>query len=669
MSSKYADLWNQDEKQRKSQQQQQQQPKAVKASYADKWNEGAATPAKRNDSSGGNLATSFLKWLYHPDPVETPISAADRQTMMRTNTGHAQDPVVLPGKQTSAQIRAQQLARQRRNAQEVAQMSPGEVQPSPVKPVYPNGTIGPVKGRTPMELANRSELEKWQDRAHEVQSFIGDPGLYIKNAVDKPIQQTKTVISQLAGDVGKGLTLGALDLDQGKLLGQKVLPTNAEMLQSSGVSQDVANREMTGFKIGDIVPELKGTFFDWDIHPAEWATMGPAVGAASRGLSKITEPVGKFLFSKAPVVLKPLIPTLTRIFNAGLTGSAINTASGLLQGQSAKSIPANAASGFGVGAAFGLVGEGLNTIANAPVAYRANLYKQAVDKMAQWAYGEGKFNSYDEAFQAADNVLSREINSRGGLGNLRPKDLKGFNQAVETMLKKQNRPGVPGDTPRMVDQAIVDSLNSSATNVNQPGIVPKQSQNGAVPVKPMQTSVPVRQPINQPHFPGAPGMFTPIAQPANNMNRQPVRPVQETQTNVPQVQTPPVNVNPVAGQKNGQTKQPWEMTQNEYILSLFSDPENYTDADIENIVHQQNRINHQEILQKEGTDDVQVIIKRWAQKYGIKTPIETTTRDIGSEGLTHTDWKDGKPVKYGINVSKVEPDERLGILRHEFEHV
>ncbi|MGD9154387.1 MAG: diguanylate cyclase, partial [Bacillota bacterium] len=368
---------------------------------------------------------------------------------------------------TSEQMRKQQLAAQQRNIETVSAIPASKIKPSKNGPLYPGSTLEPVVERDRTEVPTQGEITR--ERLHELQNFLGDPALHIQNALNKPAQYAKTVVSQGAGDILKGLSLGAVDLNQGKVLGHQVLPGNAEFLQSSGVSPDIANRELTGFKVGNVIPALKNTIFDWDIHPVEWAAMGPAVGAVSRGLmSKISRPVGEFLYKKAPAVLKPLIPTMTRIVNSGLTGGAVNTASGLLQGQGVEQIPGNFGTGAAFGSAFGLVAEGMNVIARAPMAYRANLYKQAVDKMARWAYGEGRFNSYDEAFQAADNVLSREVNSRGGLRNLRPKDLKGFNQAVEVMLKKSR--GVSGDTTPMVDQAIVDSVNANV--VTSPSNVP-----------------------------------------------------------------------------------------------------------------------------------------------------------------------------------------------------
>jgi hypothetical protein len=486
------------------------------------YDEGDALAAKKTEPKKAQAVPSQLqntvKSLGRPKSDEGAIPADVREYMMRVNTGHAQDPTPEPGKLTYEQIRKQELAEQKRNAEEVATKRPSETKPSKDKPKYPDATIGPAKTKDPNERPNlKSDI-------HEVKSFLGDPGLYVKNATDKPIQQAKTIVSQATGDVGKGLTLGALDLNEGKVFGQKVLPNNAEFLQSSGVSPDIASQETTGFKVGNVVPALKGTFFDWDIHPAEWAALGPAIGAVSRGAMKyISKPAGQFLFKKAPAVLKPLIPTITRIVNSGLTGGAVNTASGLLQGQEAGQIPGNFGTGAAFGFAFGLVGEGLNTIARAPIARRANLYKQAADKMAQWAYGEGKFNSYEEAFVAADRVFQQEVAARGGLGKLRPKDLKAFNQALGNMLKKQQK-GVPGDAPPMVDQAFIENVNANQTGVSpgvppvveppaQPIIPPTDIRSGIVPEQPQNNVLPGGQkesiaPGNQSQETSLPGIST-----------------------------------------------------------------------------------------------------------------------------------------------------------------
>jgi hypothetical protein len=423
----------------------------------------------------GNAAKSVSKGVqnlvssqHRPKTNEDSIPADVRAYMMKVNTGHAQDPAPEPGKLSSEELEDQALLEQKRNIKAVSTIPADKIAPSKDKPKYPNATIGPAKAKDPNERPNlKSDI-------HEIKSFFGDPGLYVKNAVNKPIQQAKTVVSQVAGDVGKGLTLGALDLNEGKVFGQKVLPNNAEFLQSSGVSPDIASQETTGFKVGNVVPALKGTFFDWDIHPAEWAVMGPAIGAVSRGATKyISKPVGEFLYKKAPAVLKPLIPTLTRIFNSGLTGGTASTTSGLLQGQPLEKVPGNFGAGATFGSVFGIVGESLNTIARAPMARRANLYKQGVDKMAQWAYGEGRFNSYEEAFVAADKVFQQEVAARGGLGKLRPKDLNAFNQALAKMLEKQQRIVPPVETPPSIGAA-----DSRVQNVAPDPVVPIVSVNG-----------------------------------------------------------------------------------------------------------------------------------------------------------------------------------------------
>jgi N12 class adenine-specific DNA methylase len=463
--------------------------------------------------TGFSPVSSFLNWMYHSAPSDMPISPEDRKTMMQINTSAVREPVVKPTGNP------EQLARQRRAQMTINALSATGQAADQGAPLYPNATLAPVRVKDPYAVP--STAEAITNQINQVRNFVGDPALYIQNAIDKPVQYAKTAVSQLAGDVGKGLTLGAVDVNQGKVFGQKVLPNNAEFLQSSGVSPDVAGKELTGFKTSDIIPALQGSAFDWDIHPAEWAAMGPAISSISRGLwGKVSKPVGEYLYKNAPKALKPLIPTVARIVNSGLTGGTVSTTSGMLQGQPLQNAPANFGTGFIFCSAFGLVGESMNIIANAPMAYRANLYKQAVDKMARWAYGEGKFNSYDEAFRAADTVLSQEINSRGGLGNLRPKDLKGFNDAVEAMIKGQkivpessvqpeipvlpsvssNQPGTPVPEAPIVPPAAPENRVQSQPIVNlQPEVpaVPQQPQGNIIPAPAPSIPEPVSPVVEQ----------------------------------------------------------------------------------------------------------------------------------------------------------------------------
>lgn len=317
------------------------------------------------------------------------------------------------------------------------------------KPSFPQGEIGPKRPTT-------------------VTDVIADPGAVLGKALDKPGQYAKTAVAQGASDIAKGLTLGGVNLKEGTILGRKVMPSDVEFLPGAGVDPEIAGKNLTGFKAGDALPFLKDTPLDIDVQPLEWAGAAKPIGAVSRGIwGKVSKPIAEAIGKAVPVALQPLVPTLARIFNATATGAVARGGSGLLQGQGMESLPENLWGGAKTGVLLGLIGEGMYQIANAPHApMKRAAFKQSVDKMAKWAYGEGRFNSLEEAQATMSQLLTNEINAHGGVKKMTLKDIAEYNKALEAYTKQ-----VTGSNANLLPGAA-GSVNpitpSTATSMTPP---------------------------------------------------------------------------------------------------------------------------------------------------------------------------------------------------------
>lgn len=258
--------------------------------------------------------------------------------------------------------------------------------------------------------------------------------------IGQPLEKAATILAGILGKttagIEKGLTLGALDPERGTVgvpVIQNIWPETrvqltrplGEHLAESGVPERLAESPWVGL-------------------PGEILGSAAPVGAISRGVSAATKGVQSLAAgtklatvgetaAKGTSLLRRAGQLAGRVGHAATVGGIVSTTHDIEPG---KTMWDNIKTGAIYGAGTQIVAEGIGAIANAvKLADKTKAYRSLRDSLAEWAYGEGRYKSLNEAKKDIGQMINNDIQKMGGLKNVTKEQAKQMQKFVQSQGK------------------------------------------------------------------------------------------------------------------------------------------------------------------------------------------------------------------------------------------
>lgn len=318
------------------------------------------------------------------------------------------------------------------------------------------------------------------------------------------------VAAKAGAGLAKGLTLGGVDLEAGKVgipftsIKKQVAVPLGPMLEALGVSPEIANNPNIGTG-----PEFAGSAAPWGGISRAVGLLGKAAKGAAAGteIAKAAAPMAATAEEAVTKLLggsikEKLTQAAGRITQEGITGAIFGL--GKVRGPDEDPM-VNALSGAKWGAGGSL---GLEVVGGVAGALKAKQLIGLKDDIAKYLYDSQAVADEAAANHQASRIVIKRLYEKGGIDNISHSELADARGAVDDALSE-----VKAKNPQPAAEAPVEATAETAPPAAAP----------AEPVPPITDIVPAETPVVSPEA-AAPAAVEPIVSPPSVVPPTPAEP-------------------------------------------------------------------------------------------------------------------------------------------------